>query len=144
MTQQVFQELNKQLANLVVLNAKAREFHWYVTGEHFFTLHDQFEKIYQTTNEVIDELAERILYLGGKPLSKLQQFIEAASIHEKEEITSAKAMVQSITNDMEVIIREVSSLLQKGDIQNEPTVDLLVQLQKTLEGYVWKLKAFQQ
>ena len=53
-------------------------FHW----EHqrqiffFFTLHSVFEKYYDQAAERVDEIAERILMLGGTPMHTCQDYLD--------------------------------------------------------------------
>lgn len=57
--------VNKQIANWTVLYTKLHNYHWYVTGPDFFTLHAKFEELYNEAALHIDELAERLLALEG-------------------------------------------------------------------------------
>ena len=57
--------VNKQVANFSVMYIKLHNFHWYVKGEQFFTLHEKFEELYTETATIIDDLAERLLALEG-------------------------------------------------------------------------------
>lgn len=45
------QVLNEQVANLNVLYVKIHNYHWYVKGENFFTLHVKFEELYNDVTE---------------------------------------------------------------------------------------------
>ena len=69
-------ELNKLVANLTVLYTKLHSFHWYVTGRSFYTLHEVFENYYNYTTESLDEVAERLLAIGGRPVSTLKGALE--------------------------------------------------------------------
>ncbi len=53
-----------------------------LTGHHFFTLHEKFEELYDEANGHIDVLAERILTIGGRPVSTLKECLEIATIQE--------------------------------------------------------------
>src|SRR5690625_6306329 len=59
--QKLVRFLNQLLANYFVIYVKLHRYHWYVQGEHFFHLHDQFEEMYRMFANDLDELAERIL-----------------------------------------------------------------------------------
>lgn len=69
MNKQVIEVLNKQVADWSVLFTKLHNFHWYVKGPQFFTLHEKFEELYTESATHIDEIAERILAIGGKTSS---------------------------------------------------------------------------
>ena len=64
MNKQVIEVLNKQVADWSVLFTKLHNFHWYVKGPQFFTLHEKFEELYTESATHIDEIAERILAIG--------------------------------------------------------------------------------
>ena len=47
-----------------------------VKGSDFFTLHEEFEELYVTIPSDMDEVAERMLIIGGEPYSTLREFVE--------------------------------------------------------------------
>ena len=58
MTQQdVVKELNQQVANWTVAYTKLHNFHWYVKGPNFFSLHEKFEELYNEASQYVDDLA---------------------------------------------------------------------------------------
>lgn len=72
MENQLMNKLNIQLANWNVINTKLQNYHWFVAGPDFFTLHAKFEEFYTEAQGNIDEIAERILAIGGKPVATLR------------------------------------------------------------------------
>ena len=75
-------QLNLQIANWSVLYTKLHRFHWYVKGPTFFTLHAKFEELYNQAGLVVDQLAERLLAIGGQPIATMKEYLETASIQE--------------------------------------------------------------
>ncbi|WP_374718123.1 Dps family protein, partial [Neobacillus sp.] len=61
MENQLANVLNKQIANWAVLYLKLHNYHWFVKGDQFFTLHAKFEEFYNEAADHLDELAERLL-----------------------------------------------------------------------------------
>ena len=78
----VEQVLNRQVANLNVLYVKIHNYHWYVKGPNFFTLHVKFEEFYNEVTVQMDEIAERILTLKGSPAATMKEYLELSSIQE--------------------------------------------------------------
>ena len=74
--------MNELLGSLVVFYHKLQSYHWYVTGHAFFTIHAQLESFYDEVNEEIDEVAETLLQVGGKPVSRMSEFLELSKIQE--------------------------------------------------------------
>ena len=66
----VVASLKQLLADYQVFYTNLRGFHWNIKGHGFFVLHGKFEDMYNNAAEKVDELAERILMLGGEPENK--------------------------------------------------------------------------
>jgi starvation-inducible DNA-binding protein len=139
------QVMNQQLANWNVLYTKLHRFHWYVKGPHFFTLHEKFEELYEEAAGTIDELAERLLITGGKPISTLKEYIQYASIEETSENLTAEEMVQAIVNDYSQIISELKSgKIAAEQVNDEVTSDMFTELIEKLSKHNWMLTSFLQ
>lgn len=135
--------LNKQIANWSVLYFKLHNYHWYVTGEQFFTLHTKFEELYNEAALHIDELAERLLALGGKPVASMKGCLEQSSIREAEGNESAQQMVQAIADDFEVLIGELKEGMNvASENHDDVTEDMLLAIHSSLEKHLWMLRSF--
>ena len=71
-------DLNLLLSNLNVFYRKLQNYHWNVTGEDFFTVHEKLEEYYNDINEQIDELAEHIISKGYKVFATMKEYIETS------------------------------------------------------------------
>jgi starvation-inducible DNA-binding protein len=58
-------DLNRALADTIVLRDLYKKHHWQVTGPTFRELHLLFDEHQAQQGELIDEIAERIMQLGG-------------------------------------------------------------------------------
>lgn len=143
MQNKLFDALNKQIANWTVLFTKLHNYHWYVTGPHFFTLHPKFEEFYTEAATHIDELAERVLTLGGKPVATLSDSLKAASISEATGEETAEQMVQNLVQDFTIMVEELKNTMEIAEQANdEETYDMLLAIRGGLEKHNWMLKAF--
>jgi len=135
--------LNKQIANWSVLYVKLHHFHWFVKGPAFFTLHQKFEELYNEAALHIDELAERVLAIGGKPLATMQEYLAASTVREAEGEATAADMVRTTERDFRAVIAELKAGMeiaqQAGD---ETTSDLLLAIHSSLEKHAWMLSSF--
>ncbi len=135
--------LNRQLANFSVLYVKLHNFHWYVKGPQFFTLHAKFQELYTEFALHIDEIAERSLTLKGKPPATMKQYLELSSVKEAAGGESANAMVEVLVKDFDLVIGELKSGIEAAQEQgDETTVDLLLGIQSSLEKHNWLLNSF--
>ncbi|MFP3122341.1 DNA starvation/stationary phase protection protein [Ectobacillus funiculus] len=139
----VVNELNKQVANWNVLYVKLHNFHWYVKGPQFFTLHTKFEELYTEAANYIDELAERILALKGQPLATMKEYLEVSTIAESTSNETAEEMVQILVNDYSTVISELKEGMNiAAEAGDETTADMFLAIHTVLEKHVWMLSAF--
>ncbi|WP_413374707.1 Dps family protein [Alkalihalobacillus sp. 1P02AB] len=135
--------LNKQVANWSVLFIKLHNYHWYVKGPQFFTLHEKFEELYNEAATHIDELAERLLALKGKPVATMQEYLETASIKEAKKELTADDMVSDIVDDFNILINELKEGMEAAEeLGDETTADMLLAIHQSLEKHNWMLRSF--
>jgi len=136
--------LNRQVANFGVLYTKLHNYHWFVSGEKFFELHKKFEELYEEASEYLDVVAERVLQLEGKPVASLKGFLENATIKEACccEL-NGREMVQFVVDDFKQIIGEIAETIKVAqELNDEVTVDMLIDISTDLQKQVWMLKTY--
>ncbi|MFC4966499.1 Dps family protein [Paenibacillus sp. GCM10023248] len=135
--------LNKQIANWGLLYVKLHNFHWYVKGSQFFTLHVKFEELYNEAALHIDELAERLLSIGGQPAATMKAYIEQSSLKEASGTETATKMVEAVIEDFTILTQELKAGMQAcEEAQDETTSDMLLAIQTSLEKHRWMLQSF--
>lgn len=135
--------LNKQIANWSVLYIKLHNYHWYVKGTQFFTLHVKFQEFYEEAALHVDELAERLLALKGAPVATMAEYLKIASIKEASGSESATQMVETLIADFSTVIGELKQGMEIAQgAGDETTADMLLAIHTTLEKHVWMLTAF--
>lgn len=143
MSTELIQSVNKQVATWTVLYTKLHNYHWYVKGPHFFTLHEKFEELYNEAAVVIDEFAERILALEGNPVGTLKECLELSYIEEATGNEKEEDMVRTLAGDLSKIADELQagiSLAEKAD--DEGTADMLLGVKKSVRKHLWMFKAY--
>ena len=136
-------DLNKLVANLTVLYTKLHSFHWYVSGRSFYTLHEVFENYYNYTTETLDEAAERLLAIGGRPVSTLKGALELATIEEATEKETTSEMVAAVFHDFELLKADLSKLMELSEEEGDQgTSDFALGVKTQLEKNIWMLKAY--
>ena len=140
---EIIEKLNNLLSSYHMYYINVRGYHWNVKGKHFFTLHPKFEEMYTALQIQIDEIAERILTLGGTPLHAYSDFAQHTSISEDKNVKDGTACVNAVVTGLQVLIEEqraVSTLAVENDDQGSADlVDAYVQEQEKL---VWMYNAF--
>ena len=83
----------------------------------------------------MDELAERLLALGGEPVATLRESLELASVNEAENGQTAEQMVQTIVEDFEILTLELKKGIELADQSgDETTGDMLLSIHQSLEN----------
>ena len=141
--QQVVNLLNELLANYQIYYQNLRGFHWNVRGNRFFVLHAKFEEWYNDAIEKIDEIAERILTLGGVPLHSYAAYAQAATLKAKENVTDGDACLRSVIEDVQVLLKQEREILKvAGEIGDEGTSDVFSPYVSGQEKLLWMLHAY--
>ena len=138
--EKLYQVLNKQVANFSVLFTKLHHFHWYVTGPQFYPLHEKFEAFYDEVNELYDAFAERILMIGGQPISNLKGYLAITSLKEASGMEKAEDMLKHILDDFKLVAVELKEALAVSqELGDEVTADLIIGTLASFEKHIWML-----
>lgn len=142
-TNQLNSVLNTQLANWSLLGVKLHHYHWFVKGPQFFTLHSKFEELYNVAAGYLDEIAERMLAIGGKPSATMAEYLKLATIQEASGESTAQQMVETLIADFTAIAEGMKSGIElAGEQGDDPTADMLTGMVAELEKQNWMLGAF--
>ncbi|MGF9699612.1 Dps family protein [Paenibacillus sp. MABNR03] len=135
--------LNRQIAGWSVLYTKLHHFHWYVQGPHFFTLHAKFEELYNLATANMDEAAERLLAIGGRPVATMSEQLRLSPIQEAQGKWSAERMVESVVADLRTMVEVIKEGIHAaGEAEDNATEDMLIGFTAVLDKEIWMLNAF--
>ena len=135
--------LNGLLADAIVMNQKLHHFHWRVQGRGFFQLHAKFEELYDHFGTLADELAERILMVGGEPLATLAQVRELSSVEETTAVPAAGEMVAALLDDLKAYRTKVrAGIAAAEEAGDRGTANILDPVGDHLDKEIWMLEAF--
>ncbi len=141
-TPKTIENLNQLLADATVFYQKLRHYHWNVSGPRFYQYHALFESLYDAWADAIDEIAERILQLGGVPRHTLADMLAVATISEDPEIPNGEMMLERTVADLQLLHREmcaVGNIAEAG--ADRVTTGLLDGLCAGIEKNLWMIGA---
>lgn len=136
--------LSALLADEHVLYIKLRNYHWNVTGPHFYALHELFEEQYDELAEIIDDTAEIIRQYGAKAPGTLVEFQQHTRLSEEPGVyPPAMEMVRHLVDDHESIIRSLREGIESADddIDDEALEDFLIQQMRAHMKMAWLLRS---
>ncbi len=140
---QIIDVLNVLLADHQIYYQNLRAFHWLIVGENFFQLHEKFEELYNEAAANIDELAERILMLGGIPLHTYDNYLGSATINAVANIRSGNESLKIVEENMLLLLNKNRELLKLAEEKDdEGTVAMMGELVSQYEKHLWMFSAF--
>ncbi|AYX90385.1 Dps family protein [Staphylococcus cohnii] len=141
--EEVVKVLNQQVANWTVAFTKLHNFHWYVKGPNFFSLHTKFEELYDEASQYIDDLAERILAVGGNPVGTLKESLELSIIDEAGKGYTAEQMVEALSVDFDNVSKQLGEAIEVASkAEDDVTEDMFIGMQTNIDKHNWMLKSY--
>ncbi|WP_104697876.1 MULTISPECIES: Dps family protein [unclassified Helicobacter] len=143
--QKVIELLRQLQADSLVLFVKTHNFHWNAKGSDFFQVHSATEEIYEKFASMFDDLAERLVQLGQKPIVTLQEALQHSKVKEESGASFySKEIFSAIVKDYEYLLENFVQLSKLSEEGGDKTTamyadDQVASLQKSL----WMLKASQ-
>jgi len=136
-------DLNELLANFQRYYQNLRGIHWNIKGKRFFDLHVKFEELYNDANLKVDEIAERILTLGGMPLHTYEDYIAKSKVPVGKNITKDENAIRLIVDSLsQLLLIERKILNASGDSDDEGTNSMMSDFITEQEKTVWMMKAW--
>lgn len=132
--------LNQVLADTITLRDLYKKHHWQVTGPTFYQLHLLFDKHAGEQTELIDELAERIMQLGGVSVAMAADVAETTTIPRPPKGREpVAAQLDRLLEAHELVLKEARAMArQAAEAGDDGTNDLLVSdVVRTNEAQVW-------
>ena len=135
--------LNDLLATYQVVYFNTRASHWLIKGENFFELHKVFETAYNDATVKIDDIAERILTLGGVPMLFASRMIKSSGIAEKKITGNQMACVKGMIEDLSALeIIENDIVKMAGNLDDYVTADMVTKYLGEQQKTNWMLYQF--
>jgi len=137
------ESMNVYLANHQVMFIKLHNLHWNVRGVQFFALHSKFEEMYNSTADVIDDVAERILMIGGTPVASLAGALKIATIKELESKTiNGFDSLKVVLADISALIAQSLDIMKVAEKEGDQiTAEMFLDYTKEYQKLEWLIKA---
>jgi starvation-inducible DNA-binding protein len=140
----VAHQLNKILADELLLYIKTRKAHWNVEGPDFYSKHKFFEDQYEQLDEIMDDLAERIRSLGHYAVASLAEITKLTHLAEQSrETNDGNGFIKELLLDHESLITRLRSNIAPfaEEFKDLGTSDFITGLMEKHEKIAWMLRA---
>lgn len=138
--------LCERLADAIDLQSHLRQAHWNVKGPQFIALHELFGKLAGELDEVIDDLAERAVQLGGTPRGTARHAAKHSSLAEYAAdaapgLDHCRALGTSLSAFGASVRRAIDTAAERGDAD---TADLFTGISRDADKALWLIEAHTQ
>lgn len=135
--------LNARLADAVDLSTQMKQAHWNVKGLSFIALHELFDTIHGEVLTHVDNLAERIVTMGGVAFGTATVAAQQSSLPAYPlDIASGNHHVEAVSGALATfggaIRRAISTAGAAGDADTE---DLFVEISRAVDKSLWLVEA---
>lgn len=140
----LYEAMNTFLADQIVVSMKIHNIHWFMVGTGFFPMHEKLDEYYEEAQERIDDVAERLLVVGDKPLGSLAKVLDRTSIHELDENrVDAVEGIKKLIVDFEHLNQLALHIISLAEEDNDPgTADYFTGVSRDLGKDLWQLNAY--
>ena len=138
--------LNQQLADTFDLFSQTKQAHWNVKGPNFIALHELFDKINEDAVDNVDEIAERVVQLGGVAEGTARTVAKRSSLAEyPANAVDGRSHVEALATVLAAFGKSVRKAIADANALGDPdTADLFTEISCGIDRWLWLVEAHQQ
>lgn len=135
--------LNQHLADAFDLMSQVKQAHWNVKGSDFWQLHKLFDELAEQAEDWIDELAERVVALGGYATGTARMAAAASTLPEfPTDITRGMDYVRALASRLATFANSARRAIDQTDkLGDANTADLFTEIGRDADKYLYFLEA---
>jgi starvation-inducible DNA-binding protein len=140
---QVIELLNARLAEAIDVHSHAKMAHWNVKGPAFKSLHGLFDEIAEGLEEVIDDLAERAVQLGGVARGTIRLAAHASKVPEYPvDAVDGLSHVHALSRSLAAFGGHVRAAIDRAaELKDADTADLFTEISRAADKALWMVEA---
>jgi starvation-inducible DNA-binding protein len=141
--QRLVEALNFRLADAIDLTLQTKQAHWNVRGPQFIALHELFDKVHAAVAEFVDEIAERIVALGGTAEGTLQSVQARSGLPAyRLDLRDGGGHVDALSTAVAGFVSRVRPDIDtSADLGDAVTSDLLTGIARETDKLLWFIEA---
>jgi len=138
--------LNQRLASAVDLQMQMKQAHWNVKGPSFIGLHELFDKVAEAVEGYVDQIAERVVQLGGVAEGTVRLAAARTRLAEYPlQIAEGMAHVEGVARALSTFGQEARTTIDEADeLQDADTADLFTEISRGIDKWLWFVEAHSQ
>ncbi len=138
--------LNQRLACAVDLQMQMKQAHWNVKGPSFIGLHQLFDEVAGAVTGYVDQIAERVVQLGGVAEGTVRLSAARTRLIEySPDISDALAHVEGVARALSTFGQAARSTINEAEeLDDADTADLFTEISRGIDKWLWFVEAHSQ
>lgn len=143
---QVVELLNQRLADCIDLQTHCKQAHWNVKGPSFIALHKLFDEINEEVEDYVDDIAERIVQLGGQAEGTARLVVAHSNLIDyPPAISTGAEHVAALSDSLSAFGRTARMGIDEMDeLEDKDSADLMTGISRGIDKWLWFVEAHQQ
>jgi starvation-inducible DNA-binding protein len=134
--------LDARLADAVDLQTQLKQAHWNVKGPTFIALHELFDKITESVEDYVDDLAERVVQLGGTAHGTARQAANRSTLPEYPAVGAGHDHTEAVATVLAAFGKLARAAIDKADqLKDKDTADLFTEISRGIDKWLWFVEA---
>jgi starvation-inducible DNA-binding protein len=135
--------LNARLADCIDLQTQTKQAHWNVKGPTFIALHELFDKINEDVEDYVDEIAERVVQLGGVAEGTARIAGKRSSLSEYPSTTvDGRSHVEALSSALAAFDKSARKGIDLADeLGDLDTADIFTEISRGIDKWLWFVEA---
>ena len=135
--------LNARLADAIDLQTQTKQAHWNVKGPTFIALHELFDKVNEDVEDYVDEIAERVVQLGGVAEGTARMAAKRSSLNEyPANAVDGRSHVEALSSALAAFGKSArKGIDQANEFNDLDTADLFTEISRGVDKWLWFVEA---
>ena len=135
--------LNARLADTIDLETQTKQAHWNVKGPHFIALHELFDKINEDVEDYVDDIAERVVQLGGVAEGTARMVAKRSSLPEyPANSVDGRSHVEALSSALAAFGKSArKAITDANELGDLDTADLFTEVSRGIDKWLWFVEA---
>jgi starvation-inducible DNA-binding protein len=140
---QAIELLNARLADAIDLQTQTKQAHWNVKGPNFIALHELFDKVNEDVEDYVDDIAERVVQLGGVAEGTARMASKRSSLNEYPANTvDGRGHVEALSSALAAFGKSArKGIDQANEFNDLDTADLFTEISRGIDKWLWFVEA---
>lgn len=138
----VTSSLQRALVDLVDLSLLGKQAHWNIYGAHFRSVHLQLDEVVSQVRLAADDVAERLVAIGGEPDGRAGVVAETSQV---EELAGGRLAVDKVIRQFDERLQSAAARMRESILALDDvdllSQDLLIGIATGLEKQAWMFRA---